>query len=186
LKSWVSIASVMLVGLLGVACGIHPQQASAEGADSRTSANDRLVPEYDKAGKLTRLAYDEDGDGKVDRWEYHRNLEPGAVRNTSPDGTDPTVVRIERATRHDGHVSRWEYFDNGVLTRVEEDTDGDGKIDKWATYTNGTLSELALDTTGRGKPDRRLMYGPDGALDRIETDPTGSGNFMPLPQKASQ
>ena len=144
----------------------------------------RVTPEYDKGtGRLTRIAYDlkgggrpdswaymdgarvvrveidEDGNGTIDRWEFH-------AQAISPL---ETLVRIERATRHDGRVSRWEYFERGALTKVEEDTDGDGKIDKWETYTGGTLTSMALDSSGHGTPDRRLLYKADGSFDRIET-----------------
>ena len=97
------------------------------------------------------------------------------------ESPDKTIERIERATRHDGVVSRWEYFDHGLLTRIEQDTDGDGNLDKWETYSGGSLSMMAIDTQHRGRPDRRLVYRPDGTLDRIESDPTGSGTFHPLP-----
>jgi hypothetical protein len=170
----------------------------------RASASERIRPAYDKSsGRLTRLEYDsngdgkidtwgymdgmrvvrvevdEDGDGKVDRWEYHKNLPDGAPQ---PGGIDKTLERIERATRRDGKVSRWEYFDNGALTRVEEDTDGDGVVDKWEEYSNGTLRVMAMDTQHRGKPDRRLVYGPNGSLDHVEADPTGSGTFFRVSQ----
>ena len=102
------------------------------------------------------------------------------LRRGGVESPDKTIERIERATRRDGVVSRWEYFDNGLLVRVEEDKDGDGKVDKWETYTDGSLSTMALDTRHRGKPDRRLVYRPNGTLDRIEADPTGSGTFLPL------
>jgi hypothetical protein len=189
------------------------------------AAKNGLKPEYDDTGRLTRLTFDrdgdgkidtwgymdgsrvvrvevdEDGDGKVDRWEYHRDPKnsatssssapasgqaPGTSRTADPSasgGGDPTLERIDRATKHDGKISRREYFENGVLTRVEEDTDGDGKIDKWETYSNGTLVSMAIDTKGRGTPDRRLIYLPDGALNRIETDPSGTGTWQPLPAK---
>ena len=83
-------------------------------------------------------------------------------------------------------MSRWEYFDDdGSLARIEEDTDGDGKVDKWETYKDGALSMMALDTQGHGKPDRRLIYLPNGTLDRIETDPTGSGQFSTAPSMST-
>lgn len=63
---------------------------------------------------------------------------------------------------------------------MEEDTDANGKVDKWETYADGALTLMALDTQGRGTPDRRLVYGADGSLDRIEADPTGSGTFQRL------
>ena len=40
---------------------------------------------------------------------------------------------------------------------------------------------MAIDTKGRGTPDRRLIYLPDGTLSRIETDPSGTGMWRPLP-----
>jgi hypothetical protein len=95
---------------------------------------------------------------------------------------DKTVERVERATQFDGRVTRREYFDAGTLARVEEDTDSDGKIDKWETYVSGALTTLALDTQGRGTPDRRLVYGADGTMLRIEADPEGTGTFRTLPQ----
>ena len=165
---------------------------------------DRLEPEYDTSGKLQKLQYDRNGDGKVDtwgymdgarvvrvevdengdgavdRWEFHRHASGASTPGAGPAGPDKTVERIERATRFDGQVSRREYFDNGMLTKIEEDTDGNGKVDKWETYTDGALSLMALDTSGRGAPDRRLVYRADGSLDRIEEDPTGSGTFRSL------
>ena len=124
--------------------------------------------------RLSRLEADENEDGKIDRWEYYPATPASAGR--------PTPERIERATRLDGRVSRKELFDNGVLTRIEEDTNGDNAIDKWETYSAGALTVMALDTQHRGKPDRRLIYRPDGSLDRIEVDPDGSGRFQPLKQ----
>jgi len=175
----------MLAALAGVAVVAGCRESRSPAA----AAAERVRPTYDTAsGRLTRLEYDsngdgkidtwgymdgmrvvrvevdEDGDGRVDRWEYHEAVPDGAA---SSAGIDRTLARIERATRHDGRVSRWEYFDHGVLARVEEDTDGDGKVDKWEQYRNGALAEMALDTTGAGTPDRRLLYKPDGSLDRI-------------------
>lgn len=158
----------------------------------------RIEPEYDEAtGRLTRLAYDannngkhdtwafmdgaklirleadENEDGKIDRWEHYPAPDPAGGLKQPPE-------RIERATRFDGQVSRRELFEAGVLARIEEDTDGNGAIDKWETYAAGTLVTLALDTKGSGKPDRRLIYRADGSLDRIEADTTGTGHFEPV------
>jgi hypothetical protein len=36
---------------------------------------------------------------------------------------------------------------------------------------------MDLDLSGRGFPDRRLIYRPDGTLDRSESDPNGDGRF---------
>lgn len=167
----------------------------------RSAADDgsnRIQAQYDSTtGRLTRLEYDANGngrpdtwafmdgtrinrleadqneDGKIDRWEYYDV-------SLQASGGRPTPERIERATRNDGRISRREFFENGRLARIEEDTDGNGASDKWETYANGVLSVLALDTRHRGKADRRLIYRPDGSLDRIEVDPTGNGQFQPL------
>jgi hypothetical protein len=176
--------------------------AGCQQASSSTAAAERLRPGYDKAsGRLTRLEYDangdgktdtwgymdgmrvvrvevdEDGDGKVDRWEYHNGSASSVMPQTS---VDKTIERIERATRHDGKVSRWERFEKGALVHVEEDTDGDGLVDKWEDYTAGTLTLMALDTQHRGKPDRRLIYLADGTFDHVEVDATGVGVFTRL------
>lgn len=169
-----------------------------------------MTPEYDANGRLSRLAYDRDQDGKVetwgymagtrvirvevdenadgtvDRWEFHK---PAADDNAPADAAtapgaqhapDKTIERIERATRFDGRVTRREFFTDGALTRVEEDTDADGVVDKWETYSNGTLLTMALDTANRGTPDRRLIYRADGTFDHLEVDETGSGQFVPV------
>jgi hypothetical protein len=67
-------------------------------------------------------------------------------------------------------VSRWEFFEKGVLERVEEDTGGDGRIDKWENYLKGSLASMALDTQGRGKPERTLYFRPNGTFDRLEVE----------------
>jgi hypothetical protein len=168
--------------------------ASACEATPGTAAQGRVEPAYDKSsGKLTRLAYDADNDGKHDTWAFMDGArltrleadenQDGRIDRwefypvTATKGVKPTPERIERSTRLDGQVSRREYFENGVMVRVEEDTDGNGKPDKWETYAAGALVLLALDTQGRGKPDRRLVYAADGSLERIETDPAGTGHF---------
>jgi hypothetical protein len=194
----------------GVACST----AACGSASTTAAATKRDVKsEYDERGRLTRLTYDrngdgkidtwgymdgsrvvrvevdENGDGQVDRWEYHTDA-PGVSRSMgkppvgapmNADG-DVTLERIDRATKFDGRITRHEYFEHGVLARIEEDTNGDGKIDKWETYSAGTLASMSIDTTSRGTADRRLIYMPDGTLSRIESDPTGTGAWKPLPQ----
>ncbi len=185
-SQWIpASAGLILVGALSAGC---------QGAASTPQATGQIEPAYDEAtGKLTRLSYDSNNDGKhdtwafmdgsrlikleadenqdgrVDRWEYYPAAGPGGVKQP-PD-------RIERSTRFDGEVSRRELFEGGVMVKVEEDTDGDRRIDKWETYSGGALTLLALDTKGLGKPDRRFLYKPDGSLDRIEEDADGTGQF---------
>jgi hypothetical protein len=201
------------VSLSIVACQ-QPRAATEARADVRPTYNasgvlTKLEADTDHDGKIDTWAYmdgarvvrveiDENGDGTVDRWEYHKQGQvgqAGQVAQSAPvrrldrgglESPDKTIEHIERATRHDGVVSRWEYFENGLLTRIEQDTDGDGKLDKWETYSGGSLSMMAIDSQHRGRPDRRLVYRPDGTLERIEIDPDGSGIFRPLPGHPSK
>lgn len=168
--------------------------AACQSAASSSEAQSRIEPSYDEAtGRLTRLSYDSDHDGKHDTWAFMDGArltkleadenQDGRIDRwefypaTSNGGAKQPPERIERAMRLDGQVSRRELFEDGVMVRVEEDTDGNGKTDKWETYAGGALTTVALDTQGRGKADRRLVYSPDGSLERIEEDPDGSGKF---------
>ena len=177
------------------------------GPVGQPQGTEQLKPEYDASGKLQKLEYDrntdgkvdtwgymdgarvvrvetdENGDGKVDRWEYHRSdaAATGAgAGDVAAAGVDKTGKRIERGKNLDSPVLRREFSEDGDLTSIEEDTDGNGKVDQWETYKDGSLSVMALDTAGRGTPDRRLMYRPDGSMDHIEADPNGTGTFTPV------
>jgi len=193
-------AGPVLALAVSAACG-GPSATPASTVAAPPTGTAQLKPEYDQTGKLTKIEYDrnndgkpdawgymdgsrvvrvevdENGDGQVDRWEFHR---PDAAPGAPVAGVDATVERIERATKFDGKVNRKEFFDKGALVRVEEDTDGDGRTDKWETYENGSLRMTALDTSGRGTADRRLLYNADGSFDHIEADPSDSGTFTPV------
>lgn len=79
-------------------------------------------------------------------------------------------------------MTRTEFFDKGTIARAEEDTDGDGRVDRWETYRDGRVASVALDTAGHGRPDRRMIYGADGAVERVEVDPEGRGVFAAAPE----
>src|ERR1700752_259632 len=121
---------VAIVGLALTAGACRQPQA-------QTVRNERVQPTFDKdTGRLTRLEadsngdgevdtwgymdgmrvvrveVDENGDGTVDRWEFHKQ---GLAGQRVQGSVDKTIERIDRATRFDGKVSRWEYFDNGSL-----------------------------------------------------------------------
>ncbi len=177
--------------LLGAAGLVSVPGCSTPPPDPSASA--RLAPEYDKdTGRLTRIAYDADGNGTHDTWAYmdgSRLIKLEADENENgridrweyyPANAGPARVppeRIDRSTADDGRVTRKEYFDGTEMVRVEEYTDGIGALDKWESYTAGALTVLSLDENGDGKPDRKLFYTPEGALDRVEVDETGSGQF---------
>lgn len=162
--------------------------------------NERIVPKYNAdTGKLERISYDrnkdgkpdawlfmngaqvlraeldENADGNVDRWEHYRADAP------PPGGPVPRgeLVKAEQATQFDGKVSRWETYEAGRLAKVVEDTNGDARPDKWETWTDGSLAEVALDTKGMGKPDQRIVYSPVDGSRQILVD-AGDGTFRPV------
>ena len=157
---------------------------------------------YMDGATLLRIELDQDEDGLVDRWEYFgadRQLEKVGISRSNdgivdswafaspddddlddddPDNDDDNdVERVDVSTRRDGVVDRREYYENGQLVRAEQDTDANGLVDKWETFSGGVLTSAAFDTEGLGQPTRRLVYGSDGGLQRIE-----SGSPLDNPQ----
>jgi hypothetical protein len=135
---------------------------------------------YLENGRTVRIEADGNGDGVVDRWEYYTadgQLERLGTSSES-DGVEDTWVvetgnqmRVDLATRRDGVADRHEFHDAGVLVRAEQDTNGDGRLDQWQRFTDGKLRELLIDTSlASGRPDQRLVYGPDGSLQRVDSD----------------
>jgi hypothetical protein len=172
---------VALLGLIALgSCG------GSSLPNARTKELSLLNPVYNsETGRLERLTYDADHDGRIDMWAYMDGArvkrvdvdENGDGRPdrfeyfdaSTPPGAPPVVVRVEEATNLDGRLSRWEFYEHGVLRRVEVDTDGDGHPDKWEQYTGGRLTRVDLDLEHRGVPTRRLVYRANGSVDRVET-----------------
>ena len=65
-------------------------------------------------------------------------------------------------------MDRAEIFREGVVARVETDSNRDGTIDRWQYWAAGRLASEELDTDGDGTPDRRLVFGPDSRLEKVE------------------
>ena len=159
--------------------------------DKNTGKLDRLAYDANKNGRLDSWSYmdgttvlrveiDKDEDGRIERWEYYgpdQKLEKVGISRAN-DGIEDawvyqsaggTLARFETSAQRDGHVTRTEFYEKGALVRGQEDTDGDGVVDKWETFAEGALTSVAFDTDGAGRPTRRLVYGRDGSLLRIET-----------------
>jgi hypothetical protein len=183
--------------------------AGCAGAGSGSDGDERLRPIYDqRTGRLSELTYDtngdgapdirvymdgpqvvraevdEDGDGRLDRWEYYARPEAG---QGAPAGRPlvnprPPLARVEISSNRNGKTTRREFYQRGVLSRVEEDTNEDGRIDRWEIHENGVLHTLALDLIRRGSPQQRLFYNAEGDVTHVEIDPDGDGRFEPSPR----
>lgn len=143
--------------------------ACADSAKEQATAS--VHPSYDRAtGRLKELAYDANGNGRVETW-------------TEMDGTRPVRSRID--TNEDGRTDRWEeYDDNGALARVGFSRGNSGTADAWAyPGADGTLNRIEISSTAdERRIDRWEFYeasraGPDGrgALIRAQEDTTGDG-----------
>lgn len=176
-------------GLSGAGCHAAPgaSPAGANGVtpvyNKQTGVLEQLVADTKGDGRADMRAHmsgahvnsveiDRNRDGRPDRWEYY-DTSVGGQRA----GARSVLARAEEANGADEKVTRWEYYENGVIRRIEEDTDADGKADKWELYDHGALVRMDLDLAGRGFPDRRLIYRGDGTLDRTEVDAAGDGRF---------
>jgi hypothetical protein len=141
------------------------------GLSSRKRSNESVQPTYDKVtGKLKELAYDSNGNGRVDTW-------------TEMNGAVPLRSRIDK--NEDGKIDRWEEYDaNGGLVKVGFSRSDNGKPDAWVfSGPDGTVRRIEISSTGdEHRIDRWEYYdaslaGPDGrgALVRAEEDTTHDG-----------
>jgi hypothetical protein len=198
----------LLLGLAPVACQ-HPSAPTRKIEPTYNKKTGRLeLLRYDSNGdgtfdtfsymdgaRILRIEIDQDGDGKIDRWEYYganQQIEKVGF-SRSHDGVEDAwsffnpaggLDHIDISTKRNRQVDRVEHYDKGALVRAEEDGDSDGRFDKWETYEGERLTSVAFDTVRRGTPDRRLIYAADGSA-RVEVDSQGTGVFAavtpPLP-----
>ena len=151
--------------------------------NKQTGRLEQLVSDRDHDGRPDTWAYmdgvtvkyieiDRSGDGKPDRWEYYTPVPAGGAR--------VVIDHAEEANGLTGRITRREFYADGTIRRVEEDTNDDGRADKWEQYEAGVLAKVELDLLGKGYASQRLVYGPDGNVTRIETDPDGDGVFVPV------
>lgn len=181
----VTAVAVLLCGY-GCAGGSSPKLTGApvvrgnDGREYRVLEKGAYKAFYDSAGRVDRLEYDSNGDGKTDHVAYY-------------DGT-ASPRRLEVDSNFDGRVDRWETYDeNGGLVsvgtsqkhgdrpdvwtfrgpggetqRVEIDSNGDGRVDRWQRWEGPRLLTEDVDSDGDGKPDHRLKYDAHGKVAGME------------------
>lgn len=202
------LSGVLIAALLAAACSKAPGRAPAAGYDSNTGKLSTLSVDANRNGKvdtvshmdgtrILRIEVDQNEDGQIDRWDFYgadRKLErvgfsrqnDGLMDAVAFYESEGVLSRMEVSTRRDGTFDRIERYANGVLIEVAEDTDGDGRPDKWDAYgpsrtgsSDPVVTATLFDDSKRGKPERRFVYGHNGAIARVETDPDGDGLFTP-------
>ena len=118
---------------------------------------------YDRWGRLQRLEYDSNRDGRADQIALH-------------DGAKvPREIQVDQD--FDGQTDRWErYAPSGELERVGTTSVG-GRPDKWAaTGTDGSLARMEYDQDGDGKIERAELI-KDGVVSAVEIDADRDGRI---------
>jgi hypothetical protein len=105
---------------------------------------------------------DINGDGIADLWIYYHPQRP------------TEIMRQEEASKGDGRVDTWSYFNLGHLVRREVDTKGQGHPDAVYYYANEKIVREERDESGLGRMTYRATY-ESGRLAKVERDTGGSG-----------
>lgn len=171
-----------------VACGPPPGPSlkgapvliGPDGREYRVLSKGPYKAFYDKSGRVERLEFDSNGDGKTDqvalydgaasprRVELDSDFDGKTDRWETYDGSGK-LVSVGTSRAHGDHPDVWTFPGPGGSTqRVELDTDGDGKVDRWQELAGGRLVREDLDTDHDGKPDRRIHYDARGHVVRME------------------
>lgn len=105
---------------------------------------------------------DINNDGVPDIWIYYNPQKPGEI------------LRQEEATKNDGRVDAWSYYQDGQLVRRDVDRRGNGRPDTIYYYEKDQIVREERDETGQGRMTYRASY-QNGRLDKVEKDSTGQG-----------
>jgi len=141
---------------------------------------------YDAGGRLQRIDYDQDGDGRPDHIAHHdgsptpRLLEVDEDRDAFVDrwevyGPDGALLKVGSAARAGGGPSVWTFpGPGGIPARREHDQDGDGRPERVEILREGVLAAVELDLDRDGRIDRWQAWS-EGGLVSEEVDTDGDG-----------
>jgi hypothetical protein len=127
-------------------------------------------------GRLARVELDENGDGKIDLWNF---FDP-----------DKRLEKQEQDEDYDGRIDIWVVLDpaSGKELRVLRDGNSDGKADSWRTNDpSGATLRLEEDKDFDGEPDRVVEF-TDGKPVRFSEDETrrqAGSEGEPAPTKSA-
>jgi hypothetical protein len=176
-------------GRCGARGGLPPDRpATVTGADGQKyHLLDRGAYKafYDRWGRLQRLEYDSNGDGRPDQIAHHQGQK------------SPRTIEVDQD--FDGRTDRWEDYDPaGQLSKVgtsrrgkgpdiwtsadaqgrpvrrEYDEDGDTRPDRWEQLREGVLRTVEIDADRDGRIDRWQAW-HEGRLTTEELDTDGDG-----------
>lgn len=105
---------------------------------------------------------DVNNDGVPDIWIYYNPQKPGEI------------MRQEEATKGDGRVDSWSYYQGGQMVRRDVDRLGSGRPDTIYYYEKDKIVREERDEVGQGRMTYRASY-QNGRIDKVEKDSSGQG-----------
>lgn len=163
-----------------------PTLKAPDGKSYVMLARGAYKPFFDSIGRLERVEYDRNGDGKPDQIARHNGQRiPEVVENDDDfDGVtdrwlyyDPSGVLLKvGSSRHSrGKPDFWLYSGpDGKPTKQEYDDDGDGKVDRTEVLKGGLVESVEVDSDRDGRPDR-WQHWEGGRLAYEDVDSDGDG-----------
>jgi hypothetical protein len=141
---------------------------------------------YDRWGRLQRLEYDSNGDGKPDQVALHdgqkvpHQIEVDQDFDGRPDRWERydsagTLVKVGSASTGAGPDQWRSASTDGSLARIEYDQDGDGRIERAETLKQGLLVSAEMDSDRDGRMDRwQTIAGGRLVMEELDTDADGA------------
>ena len=142
---------------------------------------------YDKWGRLQRIEYDSNGDGKPDYIAHHDGEKSPHLLEVDEDFDgrtdrweeyDPSgrLVKIGFSRRHRGFPDLWITPGPGDQpAKREYDEDGDMRVDRTEILRGGLIAQVQLDSNGDGRVDRWQDWST-GKLSEEKLDTDGDGH----------
>jgi hypothetical protein len=157
-----AILSFACAGRCGARGGLPPDRPpyirGADGREYHLITKGPYKAFYDRWGRIQRLEYDSNGDGKPDQIALH-------------DG-ERIPHEVDLDLDFDGQTDRWEEYDKEQhLVRVGVSRRNNGRPDEWSTPGPGDKAvRTDRDLDGDGKPERSEFFDAEGRLARVELD----------------
>jgi len=136
----------------------RPQTASAPGAVTVARASAPPAPPPFRNVEVRDI----NSDGVPDIWIYYNPQKPGEI------------LRQEEASKGDGRVDSWSYYQDGRMVRRDIDRRGNGRPDSIYYYEKDTIVREERDETGQGRMTYRASY-QNGRIEKVEKDSSGQG-----------
>jgi hypothetical protein len=129
--------------------------------DSNGDGRGDYIVHYDASGQIGLVEVDEDFDGWIDRWEYY--------------DAKGVLEKVGRSRRGRQKPDVWTFpGPQGRPSRIEYDEDGDGKVDRVEILRDGQVVKVEIDSDRDGRMDRWQTW-EGGRLRSEELDTKGTG-----------